>query len=930
MANKKLIEVALPLEKINAESAREKSIRHGHPSTLHLWWARRPLATARAVIWSSLVDDPSSHPEKFPTEEAQNGERQRLFKILEDLVVWENSNNEDVLNAAKAEIMKSTGGNPPALLDPFAGGGAIPLEAQRLGLEAHAHDLNPVAVMINKAMIEIPPKFAGQAPVNPEAQRQNAANSGWKGATGLAEDVRYYSEWMRKEVIKRIGHLYPKVKVPKEQGGGEATVIAWIWARTVKCPNPACGCTIPMTSSYVLSKKAGKCAWTLPVKDGDGFSFKVERGAKLPKLPEPKNGRGAAFVCPGCGQITLDSYVKEEGKARRIGAQLMAIVADGGRSRLYISPDYEHIHTAECEKPEEYPDGSMPNNPRWFSPPAFGMTEYSDLFTNRQLTVLTTFSALVGDAQKQAEHDAIRSGLKNDHIPLVKGGTGARAYSEAVGVYLAFLVDKLSGYSSTMNIWRADHETFERIFARQAIAMVWDNAEVNILKREFYEKQIEHITTCLNEFGTYACAGIVNQQDAQSDCNLRNIMVVTDPPYYDNIGYADLSDFFYVWLRHSLKEVYPDLFRTMLVPKTEELIATPYRHDGDVEKAKEFFEDGMFQTCCQIFKYTRDDVPVPIYYAFKQSETETDKNDKQQTASSGWETMLSAIIRAGFAITGTWPMKTEQTAALKASVNALASSIVLVCRKRPVDAPQTTRRNLVASLRRELRPALKKLQDSNIAPVDLAQSAIGPGMGVFSQYRKVLESDGTQMSVRSALQIINEEIDLYFNEQVGSMDAPSRFCVDLYTQCAYNDIKYGEAEILAQAKNVSIPMMASHGMLYAKGGNVHLVVREELTEKIDGRDENIWMLTQHLTRLMAKGGVDACAKFVANALGSNMENAKDLAYRLYTIANRKKWTDEEYAYNMLVVSWPDIQTRAAELKAVAPEQLSLFDFETNE
>ena len=257
---KKLIEVALPLEAINAESAREKSIRHGHPSTLHLWWARRPLATARAVIWSSLVDDPSSHPEKFPTEEAQRQERERLFDILTRLVKWENSNDEEILAEAKAEILKSTDGNPPALLDPFAGGGAIPLEAQRLGLEAHAHDLNPVAVMINKAMIEIPPKFAGMRPVNPNAGRQGSANAGWKGAAGLAEDVRYYGEWMKQEAYKRIGHLYPKVKVPKEQGGGEATVIAWIWARTVKCPNPACGCTIPLTSSYVLSKKKGQCA----------------------------------------------------------------------------------------------------------------------------------------------------------------------------------------------------------------------------------------------------------------------------------------------------------------------------------------------------------------------------------------------------------------------------------------------------------------------------------------------------------------------------------------------------------------------------------------------------------------------------------------------------------------------------------------------
>lgn len=447
---KKLIEVALPLEAINAESAREKSIRHGHPSTLHLWWARRPLATARAVIWSSLVDDPSSHPEQFPDEEAQQRERERLFGILTRLVKWENSNDETILAEAKAEILKSTDNNPPALLDPFAGGGAIPLEAQRLGLEAHAHDLNPVAVMINKAMIEIPPKFANMRPVNPEARARMGSSVAPKGAAGLAEDVRYYGEWMKQEAYKRIGHLYPKAKLAD---GSEATVIAWIWARTVKCPNPACGCEMPLASSYVLSKKKGKYAWIEPRVFGNKVDFIVHQGEKLGKVIEPKKGRGAAFICPVCGETTLDAYVKDEGKAGRIGAQLMAIVAEGKHGREYLSPNAEHIHAAEIDKPEDYPDGMMPTNPRWFSPPAFGMTDYSQLFTNRQLTALTTFSELVGEAQKKAEADAVAAGMFNDHIALSEGGTGARAYGEAVGVYLAFAVDKLSIYSCALCPW---------------------------------------------------------------------------------------------------------------------------------------------------------------------------------------------------------------------------------------------------------------------------------------------------------------------------------------------------------------------------------------------------------------------------------------------------------------------------------------------
>lgn len=920
MATKKLIEVALPLDKINAESAREKSIRHGHPSTLHLWWARRPLAAARAVIWSSLVDDPSSHPELFPTEEEQNRERQRLFHILEDLVVWENSNNEQVLETAKAEIMKSTGGNPPELLDPFSGGGAIPLEAQRLGLKAHAHDLNPVAVMINKAMIEIPPRFSGMAPVNPDA-RTSKMSQAWSRAQGLAEDVRYYGEWMKQEAYKRIGHLYPKAKVPREQGGGEATVIAWIWARTVKCPNPACGCEMPLASSFVLSKKKGKEAWVKPVPDGDHVRFEVQSG-KCPKEYESyKTGRGATFKCPCCGEVTSDDYVKQEGKEGRINSQLMAVVAEGKRGRIYCSPSEEHIFAAQIEKPDNGPTGMLPDNPRWFSPPAFGMDHYDDLFTPRQLTALTTFSALVAEAQQKVEADAIAAGMANDHLPLRNGGQGARAYGEAVGVYLAFAVDKSANLWSSICGWMNDRGAFRETFARQAIPMTWDYAEANPFSNSggnfsmFVERCADTI-----DFLPSAFVGKVIQQDAQQDCGLRNIMVSTDPPYYDNIGYADLSDFFYVWMRQSLKETYPELLSTMLAPKAEELIVTPYRHEGSVEKAKEFFEDGMLLACKQMYLYARDNIPVTIYYAYKQSDADVDG-----TASSGWETMLSAVVNAGFTITGTWPVRTESPGrSIAQGTNALASSIVLVCRKRPEDVPQTTRRNLINILRRELRPALKKLQDSNIAPVDLAQSAIGPGMGVFSRFQQVLEADGTPMPVRAALKIINEEIDLYFNEQVGDMDSASRFCVDLYTQNAFNDIKYGEAEILATAKSTSIPMMASHGILYAKAGIVHLIDRTELPEKVDIREDCVWMLTQQLTQAMAKGGVEACAQIVANMFGSNGERAKDLAYRLYTIAERKNWANEAYAYNALVVSWPDIQARAAVLKEIEPEQLDLF------
>lgn len=936
MANKKLIEVALPLEKINAESAREKSIRHGHPSTLHLWWARRPLAAARAVIWSSLVDDPSSHPELFPTEDDQTRERERLFKILEDLVVWENSNDEAVLSAAKAEILKSTNGMPPALLDPFAGGGAIPLEAQRLGLEAHAHDLNPVAVMINKAMIEIPPKFAGQAPVNPDVQRQmGAGQTGWQGAAGLAEDVRYYGEWMKQEAYKRIGHLYPKVKVPKEQGGGEATVIAWIWARTVKCPNPACGCEMPLISSFVLSKKKGKETWLEPHLSNGKIEFSIH-GGKFQKSIEngTKQGKKALFCCPVCcNGVANGEYIDEEANAGRMGTIPVALIAEGKKGRVYL-PFSSHDASSLIEMIDAYYEayniddvvphslcrGTFASNAQGRK---YGFTEFKDYFTKRQLIALSTFCALIEDVSKKVRDDAKNAGIKDDFIGIAEHSNGATAYGQAVGTYLAFAIGKLADRGSSLCSWDTSRDSLRNTFGRQAIPIVWDYAEGNPFCNSSgsFDNCVDWIFKCVCEFPCTTDANAM-QFDAQSDSGLRNIMVSTDPPYYGNIEYADLSDYFYVWMRQSLKGFYPGLFKTMLVPKTEELVATPFKFEGDLEKAKTFFEDGMLSTCIQINKCTREDIPVTIYYAYKQSD-----NDADGTASSGWETMLSAIIKSGFVITGTWPMRTEMAnRAVASGTNALASSIVLVCRKRPEDAPSITRRNLINILRRELRPALQKLQASNIAPVDLAQSAIGPGMGVFSRYKQVLEADGSVMTVRSALKIINEELDLYFNEQVGDMDAASRFCVDLYTQNAFNDMKYGEAEILANAKSASIPMMASHGVVYAKAGIVHLIDRPELPEKVDSRESCIWLLTQQLTQAMATGGVEACAQILADMFGSGVERAKDLAYRLYTIAERKNWAQEAYAYNALVVAWPDIQARAAALKEIKPEQLDLFSF----
>lgn len=913
---KKLIEVALPLDKINEASAREKSIRHGHPSTLHLWWARRPLACARAVIWASLVDDPGSHPELFPTEEDQHRERERLFRILEDLVVWENSNNPEVLNKAKAEIRKSMGDDIPDLLDPFAGGGAIPLEAERLGLKAHAHDLNPVAVMINKAMIEIPPKFQGNPAVNPESRSRNSMSS-WDRSTGLAEDVKYYGNWMKEKAREKIGHLYLKVKL---DNGEEATVIAWIWARTVKCPNPACGCEMPLVSSFVLSSKRNKEFYIKPIFENGKLSFKTESGKCSIESKTNKLARGAVFKCLHCGETAEKKYIHDQFVTGKVGNMMLAIVAEGKNGRIYLSPSDTQIEIANIIPPENIPEEEMNTQSKdLVSGRGYGITKWKELFTNRQLTALTTFSDLVAEAQQQAEQDAIAAGLPDDGIGLDKGGTGARAYGQAVGVYLAFVVDKMTDYHSSLCSWHSGREIIRNVFGRQAIPMVWDYAEANPFSSSTgsFISMLTQICRTIDNLPSEQ-PGEASQFDAQSDCGLRNIMVSTDPPYYDNIGYADLSDFFYVWMRRSLRKTFPSLFGTMLVPKAEELIATPYRHHNSKEEAKEFFEDGMSQTCAQIAKYTREDVPVTIYYAYKQSDA-----DVNGTASSGWETMLNAILRAGFQITGTWPMRTEMSNRQVASgTNALASSIVLVCRKRAQDAPSIPRRKFLSELRRSLRKALVNLQESNIAPVDLAQSAIGPGIAVFSKYSAVLESNGEEMSVRTALQLINKEVDAFFNEQGEDYDAITRFCVDLYSQYGFNDMKFGEADTLARAKNTSVDAVKEAGDVRSAAGIVHLVDRSDLTDDVD-RNSNLWRFVQQLTAAMVQDGIEGAAQIYRQAMPGLQDKARDLAYRLFTIADRKGWNEEAFAYNTLIQNWADILDRAAQMEQI-PEESRLF------
>lgn len=965
---KKLIEVAVPLDAINNASAREKSIRHGHPSTLHPWWARRPLAAARAVIFAQMVDDPSSCPDLFPTERAQERERQRLFSLIEDLVKWENTNNEEVLERARREIWQSwrracaeNVDHPrarelfnrhklPAFHDPFAGGGALPLEAQRLGLEAYASDLNPVAVLINKAMIEIPPKFAGRPPVNPEVCKDKELfTREWGGAQGLAEDVRYYGRWVRDEAERRIGHLYPKVEITaemveertdlKQYLGQKLTVIAWLWAHTVKSPNPAFAhVDVPLVSNYMLSTKVGKEAYVEPVIENGDYHFTVKVGK--PKNAEAlKNGTRAGkaqdFLCLLSGVPIPRGYIRDEGKAKRLGSRLMAIVAEGNQQRIFLPPtaiDEEGTKlAAKLAVVEEARKTflSIPTPTRAMITggvcSAYGLTTFGDLFTSRQLVALTTFSDLVQEIRERVQCDARAAGLSNDPKRLRDGGTGTMAYAEAIAVYLACAVSKETVFLVTQARWRAGEGKSAPAFGRQAFPMVWDFADLNPFAGaggdflgiiEGIQKTLKNCPPPMH--------GSVEQADAARQQISIDKIVSTDPPYYDNIGYADLSDYFYVWLRRTLQQIYPDFFITLAVPKAEELVATLYRH-GSKEKAEAFFLEGMTKAMRHLAAQAHTAFPVTIYYAFKQSET--DSASQGGTASTGWDTFLDAVIRAGFGISGTWPMRTEnQTRLVGMVTNALASSIVLVCRPRATNAPTATRREFVAALKAELPQALTHLQRGNIAPVDLAQAVIGPGMAVYTRYSKVLDAEGKPLTVREALSLINHILDEALAEQEGDFDADSRWALTWFEQQGFAEGEYGVAEQLSKSKNTSVAGMVEAGILESRRGKVRLLRPGELPANWDPTTDsrlNAWEVVHHLIRALGSGGEGAAAELVGK-LGSKADVARELAYRLYTLCERKKRAADALAYNGLVQSWPEIVQLAREDGRWRPEQGGLF------
>lgn len=936
---KKLIEVALPLPEINDASAYDKMPGIGpHPKGIHQWWARLPLPIARAVLFASVVDDPSEHTEKWPTETEQNIERERLFDILRRMMQKKLHEHPEVYAIAHEEILKYCDGQLPAVFDPFAGGGSIPLEANRLGFETYAGDLNPVAVLLNKCNLELTPKWVGQPPINPEDRSKmfNGIET-WPGTNGLAADIRYYGQIIQKRAQTRFGNHYPSVELPKEYGSGRVNVIAWIWARTVTSPNPAAkGKHVPLISTYWLSSK-DKLAWLDPIIDKEACTYRFEIKTGTPKdrkiiTSGTKLGRGAKFKCIITNEPISDKYIKDEAKAGRIGFCLIAIVAETKKGRCYLPAENIHSNLASIGVPEDAPNEVLIYDSRYLTPPGYGMTSIDKLFTPRQLNSILILSELIQEIKKDIEKDASNIGFNIE---------ATNNYSQVITTFLALTLDRCCDFNNSLCRWSPSNQKVMNLFGRQAIPMVWDFAEANILGDSVGAWQTcnEYIADCIEVLTiSSGRTGYAHQIDAANGINgLTKFFVSTDPPYYDNVPYADIADFFYVWLRRTIGSLYPDLFSTVLVPKMPELTASPQRFNGNKAKAKEHFESGFRKAFSALNKKIDLEYPLTVYYAFKQSDEESgiENNESEDEENSiidlttGWETLLEALISSGFQITATWPVRASQTWRMRAmKSNALASYVVLACRPRATELNQTSSMQFRQELKRTLPEALRHLQQGNIAPVDFAQAAIGPGMAIYSRYSKILESNGKPLTVRAALGMINQTLTEVLSEQEDEFDNDTRWALTWFEQHGFGEGDYGEAELLSKAKVTSVPGLQQAGIISSKSGKVRLLRPDELPKDWDptkDQRKTVWEMTHHLLRVYhyEKKGDSITAGLLCK-LGSEGEITRDLAYRLFNLCEKKSFSQEAQGYNALVLGWPEIAKFAREQQNTPSRQGELF------
>jgi putative DNA methylase len=876
---RKLIEVALPIEAISAASRREKDKKTGTIRNVHKWFAPMPGPAWRALLFAAIVDDPDDE-----------ADRKKLLDLIERLVPADGGPPApDALAEAKKLIAEVTLGDLPTVLDPFCGGGSTLVEAQRLGLPTVGSDLNPVPALITRVLTELVPKVAGRPPLVGDPTQLGGIVG--KPLDGFLADVWHYGELVRERVWQQIGDLYPSAA-----GGG--TIVAWLWARTVACKNPPCRAVSPLVSSFELSRRRGSACWVEPIVklDHSGVRFEIRSGAGQPPTPT-KLGRGGNFRCAVCGEAAIDeSYVKEEGRAGRLGLQLMAVAVDGPSGRSYVSPDLAP-QRPQVNASDDIGDIELADDHRNLWCVGYGVRSVSDLFVDRQLVALSAFA----DAVASVPAEVVDAG-------------GDLEYASSIASVLGLAVGKLAMANSTQARWRlrAVESKAEPAFSRQALPMVWDFAEVNPFGGSVgdWSQQVKAVSGGLERL-PLGGVGRVSALDARFASTLLEApgLVATDPPYFAQIGYADLSDYFYVWLRRALKDVHPDLLATIATPKGSELIAAPHRHGGDRAAASRAFVEGFTETFHALVSVTRPELPMLIVYAHRQEESE----DGGLTATA-WDAMLTAILDAGLRIVGTWPVHaTGSSRQIGLGTNALASYVVLVCRPQLAGARVGDLPSFVAALRAELPSAIRRVQEAAISAIDLGQAAIGPGMAVFSRFAYVVDpATGQRMTVHRALELINMVRAEVIDDFAGALSPETRWAMTWFRDFGFGEADSGEAEKLFTTTNTSLGQLEAAGIATSSRGKIRLLRRDELPDNWDPETDTRrpeWETLQHLVKRHEEGGLEAAGALLRRVQG-DADAVRELAYWIVDKCQFSQ-SAEVQPFDALIVDWPKIAEVAA-------------------
>ena len=912
---KKLIEVAIPLEAINAHAEKEKNnpFLKGHPRSLHQWWARRPNTTARAIIFSQIIDDPSCDPSRFPTEEAQDAERERIFDLIARGCGWGSDLDRAALEELKKIAALSMGCKLSELnfYDPFCGGGAIPLEAKRIGLKSHASDLNPIALLITAGQIDVPEFCFGLSAANKSFLQSSQSNN----LLGLASDILFYADRMQSLAQDKIGDLYPDITVDSSKYSPSA----YIWARTVPCPDPAfSGLMTPLIRSFSISSKKGKRIWLEPQKSQSGIDFIVKKEPldRFSSLRAPSVSKSGG-ECLISGAALPLNYIREMAEGGRMGAQLAAIVCDPSSGRTAFSVTDAAPPQISQDLLRSVPSIPLPEKALGFRVQLYGMHDFKEIFSSRQQLCLQTFSGLIPQ---------IRNSVANDFREKHQGKYDADLYASTVCRYLQMAISKLADYNNTISCWNQNNMNVTHLFTKHAIPMSWDYCEVNPFSSLMSFTSISQSIAKAVENLPNGPSGHIFQHDAADiQMHVSNAIISTDPPYYDNIGYADLSDLFYLWARENIKIILPDISTTLAAPKSEEAIASPFRHPTRTD-AENWFMQKMQKVMQNLCAAAAHASPITIYYAFKQKEI-----SDEGVSSPGWVSFLEGVLNSGLSVVATWPVRTERAArSVGIGTNALASSVLLVCRPRVKDAGVISRAEFMRALKRELRPSLAHLQAASITPADMPQSSIGPGMGIFSRYEAVLESDDQPMTVKSALQLINQELDDFIGGFQGEFDQETRFTITWFEQHGMGRGDYGTANSLATARGISVDSVKHAGIVESQAGKVRILNRDELLDDWDPQTDThltIWECLQYLVRQHEKDGIAYETALLLRKIGGKADAVKDLAYCLYDIsANKRQDAKEATAYNALIADWTELTREAAGIHDMRGDGQTRMDF----